>query len=251
MVREGTGWKVIGPDLEILAWAAAALPVARKVIAQSRVAWRSGGTWFVGLDALPNAENGEIAGMTFPWAALPLDPVPLHPAQLSTIRAGYPARERGESDAAFRFRHNRDAAHLDGLLAVGPARRRMLREPHVWILGLPLTDCGAGASPLVLWEGSAPIIHKALAKAYADHPPETWADVDVTEAYQAARRNVFEHCRRIEVYVRPGEATLLHPMTIHGVAPWGVAAPVNGEDDRIIAYFRPFSPSVAEWMTLV
>jgi hypothetical protein len=39
-------------------------------------------------------------------------------------------------------------------------------------------------------------------------------------------------------------------MTIHGVAPWGVSAPVEVEDDRIIAYFRPFSPSVAEWMTL-
>ena len=95
MVREGTGWRVIGPDLEILGWAAAALPVARKVIAGSKVAWRSGGTWFVGLDALPNAENGDVAGTSFPWAALPLDPVPLHPAQLSTIRAGYPARERG------------------------------------------------------------------------------------------------------------------------------------------------------------
>ena len=88
MVREGTGWKVIGPDLEILAWAAAALPVARAEIAASRTAWRSGGTWFVGLDALPNDETGEIGGTAFPWSVLPLDPVPLHAAQLSTIRAG-------------------------------------------------------------------------------------------------------------------------------------------------------------------
>lgn len=250
MVREGLGWKVLGPDLEILAWVVAALPLAREVIASSKIAWRSGGTWFVGLDALPNAETGEVAGTPFPWAALPLDPVPLHPAQLSTIRAGYPARERGESDAAFRFRRERDAAHLDGLLAVGPARRRMLREPHIWILGLPLTDCGAGASPLVVWDGSAPIIHRALTRAYAGHPPENWGDVDVTEAYQAARRQVFEHCRRIEVHVQPGEATLLHPMTIHGVAPWATASPVEVLDNRIIAYFRPFSASVADWMTL-
>ena len=251
MVRQGLGWKVLGPDLEILGWAAAALPAARRAIADSKETWRSGGTWFVGLDALPNGSAGDIAGTAFPWAALPLDATPLHPAQLSVIRAGYPARERGESDAAFRFRRERDAAHLDGLLAVGPARRRMLREPHVWILGLPLTDCGAGASPLVVWDGSAPIIHKALAKVYADHAPDTWGDVDVTEAYQSARRHVFAHCRRHEVHVRPGEATLLHPMTIHGVAPWGASAPVEVDDDRIIAYFRPFSPSVAEWMTLV
>ncbi len=251
MVREGLGWKVIGPDLEILAWAVAALPSARTAITASKETWRSGGTWFVGLDALPNAEAGEIAGTPFPWAALPLDPTPLHRAQLSTIRAGYPLRERGESDAAFHFRRDRDAAHLDGLLAVGPARRRMMREPHAWILGLPLTDCGAGASPLVVWDGSAPIIHTALKRAYAGQPPDSWGDIDVTGPYQTARREVFEQCRRIEVHVRPGEATLLHPMTIHGVAPWGVQAPVKIADDRIIAYFRPFSPSVAEWMTLV
>jgi hypothetical protein len=249
MVRDGTGWKVIGPDLEILAWAVAALPLAQEAIAASKEAWRSGGTWFVGLDALPSAETGDIANTPFPWAALPLDPVPLHPAQLSTIRAGYPLRERGESDAAFHFRRDRDAAHLDGLLAVGPARRRMMREPHTWVLGLPLTDCGAGASPLVVWDGSAPIIHKALKRAYAGQPPESWGDIDVTGPYQAARREVFETCRRIEVPVRPGEATLLHPMTIHGVAPW--SAPADVTEDRIIAYFRPFSPSVAEWMTLV
>ncbi|MES2145909.1 MAG: hypothetical protein V4516_16520 [Pseudomonadota bacterium] len=249
MVREGLGWKVIGPDLEILGWAAAALPRARAAIAASREAWRSGGTWFVGLDALPNTASGDIAGTPFPWAALPLDPVPLHAAQVSTIRAGYPLRERGESDAAFHFRRDRDAAHLDGLLAVGPARRRMLREPHTWILGLPLTDCGPGASPLVVWDASAPIIHAALARAYVGHPPDNWGDVDVTEAYQAARRQVFAQCRRIEVPVVPGEASLLHPMTIHGVAPW--SAPPGTVDDRIIAYFRPFSPSVAEWMTLV
>lgn len=249
MVREGLGWKVIGPDLEILAWAVAALPFAQAAVASSKEAWRSGGTWFVGLDALPNAETGAIGTTPFPWAALPLDPVPLHPAQVSTIRTGYPLRERGESDAAYHFRRDRDAAHLDGLLAVGPARRRMMREPHTWILGLPLTNCGAGASPLVVWDGSAPIIHKALKRAYAGQPPEAWADIDVTGPYQAARREVFEKCRRIEVPVRPGEATLLHPMTIHGVAPWSAAPEVT--DDRIIAYFRPFSPSVADWMTLV
>jgi hypothetical protein len=250
MVREGEGWKILGPDLEILAWTSAALPLARAAISASKAAWRSGGTWFVGLDALPNDPSGDIAGALFPWSTLPVAPEALHPAQLSTIRTGYPKRERGESDAAFHFRRDRDAAHLDGLLAVGPARRRMMKEPHAWILGLPLTDCGAGASPLVVWDGSAPIIHAALARAYAGHPAETWGDIDVTEAYQAARRQVFADCARHELYVRPGEATLLHPMTIHGVAPWGARAAANDVDDRIIAYFRPYCASVADWMAL-
>jgi hypothetical protein len=250
MVRSGQGWQVIEPHLSIAAWAAAALPVARAVIDGSRTAWRSGGTWFVGLDALPNDESGAIGETAFPWDALPISPVPLHPAQLSTIRAGYPAREKGEGDASFRFRHDRDAAHLDGLLAVGPARRRMMREPHAFILGLPLTDGGSGASPLVVWDGSGPIIRKALMRVFADHPPETWHDVDVTEAYQAARRQVFEHCHRIEVPVRPGEATLLHPMTIHGVAPWVASGPTKEGQDRIIAYFRPYCVSVAQWLDI-
>ncbi len=65
-----------------------------------------------------------------------------------------PGRGRARTKPAFRFRLNRDAAHLDGLLPIGPDKRRMVKEPHAWILGLPLNACGAGASPLVVWEGS-------------------------------------------------------------------------------------------------
>jgi len=47
--------------------------------------------------------------------------------------------------------------------------------------------------------------------------------------------------------VRPGEATLLHRLTLHGVAPWaaGVTAPPEG---RIIAYFRPLMGTVQDWL---
>jgi hypothetical protein len=90
-------------------------------------------------------------------------------------------------------------------------------------------------------------MQQALRAALAPHPPETWAEVDVTDAYQAARREVFATCRRTAVPIRPGEATLLHRHLIHGVAPWeaGAQAPVEG---RIIAYFRPELPSVADWI---
>jgi hypothetical protein len=246
MVR-ASGWQKLGPDPDLAAWAAAALPMARRVIAQSDEAWRCGGTWFVGVDALPNDARGGIGGVALPWGVLPLTPVALHPAQLSTIRPGYPQPSSEESAAAFAFRRDRDAAHLDGLLPFGPDKRRRIAEPHGWILGIALNACGAGASPLVVWEGSHLVMQQALRAALAPHPPETWADVDVTDAYQAARREVFATCRRITVPIQPGEATLLHRHLIHGVAPWeaGAEAP---EEGRIIAYFRPELPSVAHWM---
>ncbi len=154
------GWRKVGPDRAIAAWARAALPQARHAIAESADPWRCGGTWFVGVDALRNDPDGRVAGVDFPWSALGLKPLPLHRAQVSTIRPGYPQPSSEESPAAFRFRQSRDAAHLDGVLPVGPNRRRLIREPHAWILGLPLTDIRA--APLVVWEGSHRIMGPAL-----------------------------------------------------------------------------------------
>jgi hypothetical protein len=165
------------------------------------------------------------------------------------VYPGYPQRSVEETEAAFGFRLRRDAAHLDGLLPVGAARRRMVREPHAWILGIALNDCGAGASPLVVWEGSHVVLRSALREAFAGHPVEDWSDVDVTDAYQAARARVFETCRRVEVPQRVGEAVLLHRLMLHGVAPWveGAEAP---EEGRVIAYFRPVLGSVAAWIAV-
>jgi hypothetical protein len=169
----------------------------------------------------------------------------LHKAQLSTIHAGYPQQSDEESASAYAFRLNRDAAHLDGLLPMGLQRLRMVKEPHAWILGLPLNV--SDAAPLVVWEGSHLILQAALREALAPHPPETWGDVDVTQAYTAARRRIFDTCARIELPTRPGSATLLHRLTLHGVAPWaaGSTAPPEG---RIIAYFRPLMASVQDWL---
>ena len=183
-----TGWHKIGPHPALLAWATAAHPVAVAALRDTDQPLRCGGTWAVGLDLLPNAENGEIAGVPLPWDVLGLAPVTLHPAQLSTIHPGYPRPSDEETEAAFRFRLNRDAAHLDGLLPVGPDRLRMIKEPHAWIVGLPLTT--SDAAPLVVWEGSHTIMQAALQAALAPHPPESWGDVDITAAYQAARAGI-------------------------------------------------------------
>ncbi|MFN4192436.1 MAG: hypothetical protein ACK4GM_07235 [Tabrizicola sp.] len=246
----GAGWQRIGPDPAIAAWARAARAAALDILAGTVEPWRCGGTWFVGVDALPNGPDGAIGGTPFPWEALPLAPEPLHRGQLSVIRPGYPQPSAEESPAAFAFRRDRDAAHLDGLLPIGPTRARMVKEPHAWILGLPLTD--TAASPLTVWEGSAGILRKALLGALAPHPPETWGEIDITDAYQTARRQVFASCRRIELPARPGEATLLHRLSLHGVAPW---RPEDGAEDgarpegRMIAYFRPQLASVHDWLT--
>lgn len=230
---------------DIAAWAAAALPVARAALDGHPDPWRAGGTWQAGVDALPNDAAGGVGTVPFPWHALPLTPVPLHPAQLSAVRPGYPQPDG--DDAAHHWRLARDNAHLDGLIPDGPLRRRFLREPHAWILGMPLTGADAGASPLVVWEGSHLILRAALQRALAPHPLESWPDVDITDAYTTARAEVLRRCHRVELPTRPGEATLIHRLMLHGVAPWADGAGAAPEG-RIIAYFRPLLSCVSDWL---
>lgn len=242
-----SGWRRVGSTPALRAWAEAALPLARRAIAESTEPWRCGGTWLVGLDALPNAQDGTIGDVALPWQDLGLEPQHLHPAQLSTVLPGYPQPSDTETPAAFAFRKNRGAAHLDGLIADAQGSRRIV-EPHGWILGLPLTACDAEAAPLTVWEGSADILREGLLEALEPYPPQSWGEVDVTEAYKVARQRCFAECRRIDLPAQPGEAILLHRLTLHGVSPWaeGAAAPKEG---RIIAYFRPLLPDAASWLT--
>lgn len=251
------GWARFGPDAAVREWAAHALEAARVAVHDPAHAhWHvCAGTWFVGVDALPNDAQGRIGGsapLTGPAVEfigariVPLPP--LHPAQLSVIWPGYPRPREGESTAAFRYRQNRDAAHLDGLKPRGPDRRRHLDERHSFILGLPLTETGPGAAPLVVWEGSHEILRAALTEALKGHDPQDWDRVDLTEPYQAARARIFETCRRVPLHARPGGACLLHRLALHGVAPWedGAEAPEMG---RMIAYFRPLLPNdTTDWL---
>lgn len=239
------GWRRVKSGA-IAAWAAAAGRVARGIVTESRDRWRCGGTWFVGLDALPNAADGGMGDVELPWKDIGLPRVPLHPAQLSVTRVGYPRRDEGESEKAFSFRLLRDAAHLDGLLPVGPQKRRMVQEPHGWILGLPLNRADAGASPLVVWEGSHLVMGAALRAAFAGRSDDL-ENVDITEAYQAARKQALETCPRVELPGQPGEAVILHRHLIHGVAPWAEGASADAPG-RMVAYFRPLLPSVADWL---
>ncbi len=239
-----TGWQLIDHHPAIAAWAKAAHALALETLATRPEPWRCGGTWLVGVDALPNDASGAVPGAAFPWAALPLPPEPLHPAQLSVIKPGYPRPSPTESEPAFKYRQIRDAAHLDGLL-MQPDGARMMQEPHHWILGLPLNE--SDASPLVVWDGSHEIMRSALTRALSQTPPVDWGTVDLNPAYQAARRDIFATCTRRVVLARPGQATLLHRLTLHGVAPWQnkQTAPPEG---RMIAYLRPQMASVQHWL---
>ena len=229
------GYVVFAHDPAVARWAVAAKRTGHEVLAQGRD-FRHGRTWFVGVDALPNAPDGSIDGVPLAgkWRNY-IDVPPIwHSAQLSVVFPGYPRQDAGESDAAHRFRYNRDAAHVDGLLPEGPDKRRHLREPHDFILGLPLDD--VSASPLVVWPGSHLMMRAAFKEVFAGVPSDAWGDLDVTEVYQSTRHKVFESCPRVEVVASPGQAILLDRHVLHGVAPW--AQDAEG-DMRMIAYFRP------------
>ncbi len=252
------GWAWFPEEVTVADWAEAALDVAQERVQdpeEQRQWLQCDGTWFVGVDTLPNDTRGDVgasgplAGEAFRAASDLYGVRPLHSGQVSVIYPGYPRPREGEGEAAFGYRLRRDAAHVDGLLATGPARQRMLKERHAYILGLPLTSCSADASPLVIWEGSHRIMQAAFDTALGHLPEDEWEFQDLTETYQAARRQAFETCPRITLPAQPGESYLVHRHCLHGVAPWGDQATAS-DLGRIIAYFRPeFPAQCRDWLT--
>jgi len=245
------------PYSEALAeWVGFALPAARACVGDPRHSewWRCDNTWFVGVHALDNDESGALAGgpalagpaVDYVADALNLD-IGWDRAQVSVCFPGYPRPMAGESEASFRYRRERAAAHIDGILPEGAGRRRHLRHYHAFILGVPMVETSADAAPFTIWEGSHELVRQSLAERLGGLPADDWGDEDITDAYHAARRRIFEECRRVEVSARPGESYLVHRLTLHGIAPWGEQA-VAGEDGRMICYFRPEPGDAAGWL---
>ena len=255
---QANGWAVFAYEEAVATWAKAAREVAlTQVNAPELQHWlRCEGTWFVGVDALPNDPFGQVgasqrlSGTAFDTAIALYGTHALHPAQVSVIYPGYPRPREGEGDAAFAYRLNRDAAHVDGLLPTGPEPRRHLMERHAYILGLPLSDANAGTSPLTIWQGSHRIMRAAFEAALGNTPEDKWPEIDLTDIYKAARREVFATCTRHVVPARPGEAYLVHRHALHGVAPWRPEARAPKEG-RMIAYFRPELPmGTRDWLEM-
>lgn len=224
----------------VLAWAQAAHRAGLQASFDPDVKaqWlRHGGTWFVGVDALPNDPDGAIGAVPLkgPWARHVDAPRSWHRAQVSVIYDGYPKQDAGESDAAHRFRVNRCAAHVDGLHL--EAGRRILREPHAFILGIALNS--SAACPLVVWPGS----HLEMGRSIGVRARKS---DDVTEAYTATRKQCFAAIQPVEVPLEQGQSVLLHRHLLHGIAPWKTGDVVPSEG-RMTAYFRPYLPSLADW----
>lgn len=251
------GWCRFPYDPGLMQWVAAAVPAARAaVLDPENAAWlRCGGTWFAGVNALPNDAAGALDGgpplsgsaVHFAGELFGGAPIAWDRGQISVCYPGYPQPMESESDSAFRYRRDRDAAHVDGIHAIGPQRHRYLRECHAFVLGIPLVDASPDASPLVVWEASHEVMRTHFRTRLASTPADGWNAVDITGAYHAARRAAFATCKRIEIAARPGEAYLIHRLALHGVAPWATSASA-GPDGRMIAYFRPEFRDGQDWL---
>ena len=251
------GWAKFAADADLKAWVDHVAPIAAALSRHPshRADWlRHGGTWFAGVNILANDAQGlvqqgpELRGAVVDCLTALHGPMSLDRGQISVTYPGYPAFDGTESAAAHRFRVNRAAAHVDGLLANGPERRRFLHEPHQYVLGIPLGLSSAEASPLVIWEGSHNIIRAAFNSVLDRLPVAQWGSVDLTEIYHQARKDCFEHCPRKSILAQPGECYVLHRLALHGIAPWGAGAKAPPEG-RIVAYFRPQTKGcLSEWL---
>jgi hypothetical protein len=251
------GWCRFEYDAALARWAERVIPVARDCVkAPENAKWlRCGGTWFIGVNALPNAVDGSVAGgvplagcaVDFIRRELGLTGLDWDRGQVSVVYPGYPKKVSAESDAAFRYRRKRDAAHVDGVLREGSEGRRFLRNHHAFILGIPLVDVRAETSPFVVWERSHEFVRAAFRDYFGDMQPALWAQEDVTDLYHEVRRRVFETCRRVEVTAQPGQAYVVHRLALHGIAPWSDSAS-SGTDSRMVVYFRPESGSPEAWL---
>ena len=251
------GWAKFSADADLEAWATHVAPIAAALSQDPshRADWlRHGGTWFAGVNILSNDAQGRVQqgpklrGSVIDCLTAAHGPMSLDRGQISVTYPGYPAFDGLESTAAHRYRVKRAAAHVDGLLATGPERRRFLHEPHQYVLGIPLGRSNAEASPLVIWEGSHRIIRAAFKSVLDRLPVAQWGSVDLTDIYHQARKDCFEQCPRKSILAQPGESYVLHRLALHGIAPWGARAQAPPEG-RIVVYFRPQTQgSLDDWL---
>jgi hypothetical protein len=252
-----TGWCLFDYDQQLANWISQALPFARQAIkADENNRWlRCGGTWMAGVNALPNRADGSVgtgseiraAVIDFIHASLALTTFHWDRAQVSVCYPGYPQPMDDEPEAAFVYRRDRDAAHVDGLLPEGPHRRRHLREYHGFILGIPMVEYSKEASPFVVWPGSHEIVRQYFMRAFEGLAVSEWGELDVTRIYHECRRAVFKSCERVEILARPGQAYLVHRLALHGIAPWQPGVDAT-EDGRMICYFRPETSGPEGWL---
>ena len=253
---EHKGWIKFDCDKRVARWANAAnskitTTLKNKNFLENNLTCQ--GTWFVGVDALDNKPDGALdeISLSGPFESLMRSSKTcgLHSAQVSIIFEGYPKPRDQESDSSFNFRLKRDAAHVDGLIADVPGGPRKLKEPHAYVLGIPLNQAPQGASPVVVWEGSHHLISKAFKNLFLTRDPKEWEDLDVREIYMQTRKIIFEKCKRRVLHANLGESYMIHRLCLHGISPWDFEIK-NFNEGRKIAYFRPELQNLADWPNL-
>jgi len=251
------GWRRFRFDPQIYNWIEKSIGVARdRLCDPSNADWfRYQNTWFAGVNVLGNDRHGAVpngpplGGEAIDYIAhtLGLRDIEWDSAQLSVVFPGYPKPATSEPAAAHRYRLLRDAAHVDGIQRLGSARRRFLGETHAFILGVPMLKTAPQAAPLVVWERSHEIVRQTLKDVYSGSAVEHWPTIDITEIYQAMRRRIFDSCKRVEIWMPPGETYLVHRLALHGMAGWPAESDQAGAA-RMICYFRPSAITTHDWL---
>ena len=116
------GWCRFPFEQSVMDWVSAALPHARAAVEapENDVWFRGGRTWFVGVNALPNAPDASIgdagplsgAVRTFTDEVLGCSDLAWDQAQVSVCYPGYPQAYEGETEAAYRFRVKREHSEV-------------------------------------------------------------------------------------------------------------------------------------------
>ncbi len=253
------GWYQFSADDQILGWLESIQTVVGQAIAapQNQHWWRYQGTWFVGVNVLPNDGRGRVnAGPTLTGAAanflakyLKADLGAFDKAQLSIVRAGYPQADKHETKAALAYRRDRDAAHIDGLLKDAVAAGRYAREYHHYLWAIALHDGSLCTSPLVVWRGSHRLIQDSFRRFFADKDIESISQYDVSECYAATRKQVFEQCERVALPLQRGQSVVAHRFLLHGTAPWSRSQRgIKQTDARGLCFFRPELKDLHRWL---
>ena len=251
------GWQTLPRDQSVLDWTSCVRTwVDAKLIAKqfSPSQLRCGGTWFAGVNFLENKGSGEFNGISFSGHSVAeiLKQFGVYfdgwdSAQVSICYPGYPKKMNEESTAAFEYRKKRYGAHVDGIIPVGINKRRFLKEPHAFVLGIPLSDFNKYAAPLVVWEGSHKIIRSMIWEKLKNFDPQSWTNIDITENYHEARRIIFNTCKPKIITAPVGSTYIIHRHSLHGIMPWDKRGDSEASG-RMIAYFRPKLKKLEYWL---
>ena len=75
----------------------------------------------------------------------------------------------------------------------------------------------------------------------------SWDNLDITEIYQEARKQVLSKCKKKIIHVPLGGSYILHRLAVHGIMPWGKKGE-SENDGRMVAYFRPVLKNSKFWL---